>query len=148
MSSEMTWADLSPEAQERVARRAFPVPSDPVFTELRKAGFICPTSRPWQWSPKADTELRNAQLAQGLRTLEMERRMSHLEERFIYFTECALATVEELEMLARPPKGRLKRHREIADKMLFELKVLKVTPESIRQARGFRVLEALHGKDG
>lgn len=41
-----------------------------------------------------------------------------LENAFVYFLDCQLATVEELQMLARPPKSRLARHRDIARKMI------------------------------
>jgi hypothetical protein len=51
-----------------------------------------------------------------------------LEQRFAYFTECQLATVEDLEYRARFPKGELQRHREIAEKMVatcreFDVKI-------------------------
>lgn len=45
-------------------------------------------------------------------------RLSTLEDSFLYFLDCQLATVEQLEMLKSPPKGRLRRHREIARKMI------------------------------
>lgn len=45
-------------------------------------------------------------------------RCGTLEDSFLYFLDCQLATVEELEMLSRPPKNRLRRHRGIARKMI------------------------------
>lgn len=41
-----------------------------------------------------------------------------LEDTFVYFLDCQLATVEDLQMLARPPKSRLRRHQGIARKMI------------------------------
>jgi hypothetical protein len=41
-----------------------------------------------------------------------------LEDSFVYFLDCQLATVQDLEMLKNPPKGRLRRHRGIARKMI------------------------------
>ena len=70
----------------------------------------------------------------------------HLQERFMYFTECALASVEELEGLSRPPKSRLRRHRGIADKMLFELKLMKLTADDAKRHKCPRVMEALQEK--
>lgn len=45
-------------------------------------------------------------------------RCETLQDHFLYFLDCQLATVEELEMLAKPPKARLRRHRGIARKMI------------------------------
>lgn len=45
-----------------------------------------------------------------------------LEDTFVYFLDCQLATVEDLQMLARPPKSRLRRHRGIAKKMIERAK--------------------------
>lgn len=45
-------------------------------------------------------------------------RLDSLEDSFLYFIDCQLATVQELETLKRPPAGRLRRHREIAKKMI------------------------------
>lgn len=42
-----------------------------------------------------------------------------MEDYFLYFLDCQLATVEELELLKNPPKNRLRRHRQIAEKMIF-----------------------------
>ena len=41
-----------------------------------------------------------------------------LEDHFLYFLDCQLATVEELEMLKHPPQARLRRHRGFARKMI------------------------------
>jgi len=41
-----------------------------------------------------------------------------LEDSFVYFLDCQLATVQDLEMLKNPPKGRLRRQRGIAKKMI------------------------------
>ena len=41
-----------------------------------------------------------------------------LEDSFVYFIDCQLATVVDLEMLKNPPKNRLNRHRGIARKMI------------------------------
>lgn len=46
-----------------------------------------------------------------------------LEDTFVYFLDCQLATVEDLQMLAKPPKSRLRRHRVIARKMIERAKV-------------------------
>jgi len=72
--------------------------------------------------------------------------MDRLQERFLYFTECALATVEELEMLSRPPKGRLRRHKGIADKMLLACQTQSLTTEDARRYKCGRVEEALQEK--
>ena len=48
----------------------------------------------------------------------MYERCLTLEDSFVYFIDCQLATVEDLEMLGKPPKGRLRRHRGIARKMI------------------------------
>ncbi len=41
-----------------------------------------------------------------------------LEDGFVYFIDCQLATVVDLEMLKNPPKNRLNRHKGIARKMI------------------------------
>ncbi len=41
-----------------------------------------------------------------------------LEDHFLYFLDCQLATVVDLEMLKSTPKSRLERHRSIARKMI------------------------------
>jgi len=45
---------------------------------------------------------------------------TRLLERLMYFTECHLATVEDLKGRSRTPKGRLRRLESIRDKMIEE----------------------------
>jgi len=45
-------------------------------------------------------------------------RCESLEDFFLYFLDCQLATVEELERLKSTPKSKLRRHRGIAEKMI------------------------------
>lgn len=50
------------------------------------------------------------------------------QDAFVYYTECQLATVEELEGLARPPKARLRRHRALAEGMVEHCRLLGYHP--------------------
>ena len=50
-------------------------------------------------------------------------RLDSLEDSFLYFLDCQLATVEELQGLRRPPQRRLDRHRQLARKMIERARV-------------------------
>lgn len=51
-----------------------------------------------------------------------------LEERFAHFTECQMATVEDLEHRKSFPKRELQRHRRIADAMFHDCVEFKIQP--------------------
>jgi hypothetical protein len=63
-----------------------------------------------------------------------------IECAFAYYTECALATVEGLEMRARTPKHELKRAKSIADGMVEQC---RVTLRTMNEHERLRALERL-----
>ena len=74
----------------------------------------------------------------------MSKRWEHcatLEDSFLYFLDCQLATVEELELLARPPKGRLSRHRGIARKMIEKARAHNLPTEEMSRVVSFEEKE-------
>jgi len=64
-----------------------------------------------------------------------------LEEHFLYFLDCQLATVADLEMLKNPPKNRLKRHRGIARKMIATARAYELPANSMSRVRAFEASE-------
>lgn len=60
-------------------------------------------------------------------TLESDK-LADLMQSFAYYTECQLATVEGLRGLKRPPKGELKRHESIAEKMVRVCREHRIVP--------------------
>ena len=64
-------------------------------------------------------------------------RCETLEDHFLYFLDCQLATVEELEMLKNPPKNRLRRHRNIARKMIQAARKDGYPVESLSRVKEF-----------
>lgn len=60
-----------------------------------------------------------------------------LEDRFLYFIDCQLATVEDLEMLKNPPKSRLERHRAIAAKMIETARGHKLLVDGMSRVQRF-----------
>lgn len=60
-----------------------------------------------------------------------------LEDTFVYFLDCQLATVEDLQMLARPPKSRLRRHRGIARKMIERAKAHEIDVSGLSRVVAF-----------
>jgi len=64
-----------------------------------------------------------------------------LEDSFLYFLDCQLATVEDLEMLSKPPKGRLRRHRGIARKMIETARAHKLDLSEMSRIAAFEQKE-------
>lgn len=64
-----------------------------------------------------------------------------LEDSFLYFLDCQLATVEELETLAKPPQGRLRRHRGIARKMIEKARAHNLPVEGMSRVVSFETKE-------
>lgn len=64
-----------------------------------------------------------------------------LEEHFVYFLDCQLATVEDLEMLKNPPKHRLERHRGIARKMIATARAYELPVNTMSRVRRFEAKE-------
>lgn len=60
-----------------------------------------------------------------------------LEDHFLYFLDCQLATVEDLELLKNPPKSRLRRHRGIARKMIQAARKHGFPVDEMSRVRGF-----------
>lgn len=65
-----------------------------------------------------------------------------LEDHFLYFLDCQLATVADLEMLKSPPKGRLRRHRGIARKMIETARAYGLPVEGMSRVKSFEEKEA------
>ena len=59
-------------------------------------------------------------------------------------TECQLATVEGLALRKSPPKGELRRHRDIAEKLVAQCIDLKVTPREFCGMTCPRLAEAMN----
>jgi len=135
------WDSLSKKAQRRLVRRGVvPCSDEPCFDELKDAGLVVEVAyNKWQWTEDADEVT-----SYGAQALFWQ--VDHLQEQLLYFTECQLATVEELEILARPPKARLRRHRDIAEKMVMQVRLHKMTPEDASRARCPRVQDLLTEK--
>lgn len=53
-----------------------------------------------------------------------------LEDAFMYFTECQMATVQDLSRRSKFPKGELERHKRIQQMMLDVVQAHKLTPKS------------------
>jgi hypothetical protein len=139
-SSSAIWDSLSKKAQRRLVRRGVvPWPDEPCFDELKDAGLVVEVAYKWQWTEDADEVT-----SYGAQALSWQ--VDHLQEQLLYFTECQLATVQELEGLARPPKGRLRRHRDIAEKMMMQVKLHNLTSEDASRARCTRVQDLLTEK--
>ena len=60
-----------------------------------------------------------------------------IEDSFLYFLDCQLATVEGLEQKKRPPKGELARHRRMAEKMIEKAREHGLNPESLDRVQQF-----------
>lgn len=60
-----------------------------------------------------------------------------LEDAFVYFLDCQLATVEGLQILARPPKSRLARYRGIARKMIDQANAHMLDVSEMERVIGF-----------
>lgn len=65
-----------------------------------------------------------------------------LEDSFVYFLDCQLATVEALEGLSRPPKGRLRRQRGIARKMIEKARAHSIDLSGESRVADFEAKEA------
>lgn len=63
------------------------------------------------------------------------------EDHLLYFLDCQLATVEELELLKSPPKGRLDRHRGIARKMIQAARSHKLPVDEMSRVQDFEAKE-------
>lgn len=74
----------------------------------------------------------------------METREEKLEKKFVYFTECQLATLEDLRERKKFPKYELERHESIADKMLEVCRILKLKTEYSYGREAARVKEILN----
>lgn len=71
-----------------------------------------------------------------------------LEEHFLYFLDCQLATVEQLESLAKPPKGRLNRQRGLARKMIATARAYDLPVHTMSRVTGFEATERAHHGGG
>lgn len=58
-------------------------------------------------------------------------------------TECELATVEHMKLLKRPPRGELKRHEDIAKKLVFHCRDLNVPPYGLMGRPCTRLMDEL-----
>ena len=52
--------------------------------------------------------------------------LDSFKSRFAYYIDCQLATIERMSMLKRKPINELRRHVEIAEKMLLDAKIYDV----------------------
>ena len=58
-------------------------------------------------------------------------------------TECQLATVERLALRVRPPVGELRRHRSIAEQLVFHCRDLGVEPRGLMGRECGRLRDAM-----
>lgn len=72
---------------------------------------------------------------------------SRLLDRLLYFTECQLATVEDLNDRSRFPKGEKKRHENIADKMIDECHVQGLRREDAAASKCPRAADRLRPRE-
>ena len=73
----------------------------------------------------------------------LQQAFARLKDRLMHFTECQLATVEDLYGRPRFPKGATRRHVKIAIKMVDECRIHGVTVEDAKASKCPRLYEQL-----
>lgn len=68
--------------------------------------------------------------------------LDSFKSRFAYYLDCQLATIEHMSMLKRKPITELRRHVEIAEKMLLDAKIYDV---NLTGTRGKIISEQYEG---
>jgi len=73
----------------------------------------------------------------------LQQAFTRLKDRLMYFTECQLATVEDLHGRPRFPKGGRKRHENIAREMVDECWIHGITRDDAKAAKCPRLCDEL-----
>jgi len=75
--------------------------------------------------------------------LALQRGFNRLKERLMYFTECQLATVEDVRGRSRFPKRGVERHESIARQMVNECAIHGLTSDNAGLAKCPRLFDEL-----